>query len=114
MLVLIPLGAEGAAHRDKLVEVGAGDVGQADQVLPELGPAVDLLRAVQEAADLLLSHAVQLLQEVLRLPLQQQQHASLPAFPPRTPSSSGKHDCMDVEAMPQGMTSPRGRSSLHI
>ena len=47
-------------HRDKLVEVGAGDVREPDQALPELGPALDGLGAVQEGAYLLLRHAVQL------------------------------------------------------
>ena len=105
-------GAQGAAaHRDELVEVDAGDVGQANQVLPELGPAFDLLAAVQEAAHLLLRHAVQLLQEVLGLPLQQQP-AVLSAPPPATACSPGKLNCMGAEVMPQEVTMPsRNQSS---
>ena len=49
--------------------MGARDIGETDQILTELGPALCGLGAVQERAHLLLRHPVQLLQEVLCLPL---------------------------------------------
>jgi len=65
------------AYRDELVKMGTGDVCEANDVLPKLGPACNILGAVQEGAHLLLCHAVQLLQEELGLPLQSSREVKL-------------------------------------
>lgn len=57
------------ADLDELVKVVARDISEADERLPELAPAVCGHRLVQKLVGILLSHAVQLLQEVLRLAL---------------------------------------------
>ena len=71
------------AYRDELVKVGAGDVCEANYVLPKFGPACYILGAVQEGAHLLLCHAMQLLQEELCLPLQSSKDTgrALPLLP---------------------------------
>ena len=56
-------------HLDELVEVAARDVCEADEGLSEFAPALRGHGSVQELDHLLLCHAVQLLQERLRLPL---------------------------------------------
>lgn len=78
-----------ATHRDKLAEVGAGDVGEADQVLAELAPIPRLVAAVQERPNLLLHHVVQLVQIHLRLPLHQTKGGGIMTS---APPSSGRSD----------------------
>ena len=57
------------ADLDKLVKVVACDVGESNERLPELAPAVCGHRLVEKLVGILFCHAVQFLQEILCLAL---------------------------------------------